>query len=99
MTLQSYEALERFLDDVPRGYCTYIEELELCTQTNHGTAVLPRIRADAVISLLSATPRLVKLVLRVSGSLDKSVVAPFPFLKNLKHLSISNCGDEAKAPL
>jgi hypothetical protein len=98
--LNDYEAIESFLENVPRNYCSYIEELEICTQhKTNSTPVLPRIRADSLIALLSATPRLTKLVLRVSGSLDKSVVSPFPFLHNLKHLSISNCGNEARVPL
>ncbi|KAF8970382.1 hypothetical protein BDZ97DRAFT_1791088 [Flammula alnicola] len=98
--LNDFEALEGFLENVPRSYCSYIEELELCTERadTHTTPVLPRVRADAVVAILSAAHRLSKLILRVSGSLDKSVIAPFPFLNNLKHLSISNCGDEIRAP-
>ncbi|KAF9486210.1 hypothetical protein BDN70DRAFT_870298 [Pholiota conissans] len=99
--LNDFEALEGFLENVPRAYCGYIEELDVCTERHdpHSTPVLPRFRADAVIAILSASLRLSKLTLRLSGSLDKSVIAPFPFLLNLKNLSISNCGDEAVTPL
>ncbi|KDR76484.1 hypothetical protein GALMADRAFT_120652 [Galerina marginata CBS 339.88] len=98
--LNDYEAIEDFLENVPRNYCSHIEELEICTMhRTKSTPVLPRVRADSVIALLSASLRLTKLVLRVAGSLDKSVLSPFPHLHNLKHLSIANCGDEAKAPL
>ncbi|KAJ3514864.1 hypothetical protein NLJ89_g2125 [Agrocybe chaxingu] len=99
--LDSYEALERFLENVPRSYCSHIEELELCTQseTTHFLPVLPRVRADSVITLLLASPAISKLVLKVAGSLDKSVLATFPYLNNLKQLSISNCGDEERTPL
>lgn len=99
--MSDFEALEAFLENVPRAYCGYIEELEVCTERHdpHSTPVLPRFRADAVIAILSASLRLSKLTLRLSGSLDKSVIAPFPYLHNLKNLTISNCGDEVRAPL
>ncbi|KAH9477408.1 hypothetical protein JR316_0009621 [Psilocybe cubensis] len=98
--LDDYEAIESFIENVPRDYRSYIEELEISTQ--HATncmPVLPRVRADTVISLLSSSPRLSKLVMRVSGSLDKSIISPFPYLQNLKSISIANCGDEQRAPL
>ncbi|KAF9003250.1 hypothetical protein BDQ17DRAFT_1355811 [Cyathus striatus] len=103
--LNSYDALQRFLDNVPRGYCSHIQELHLSTQdpdTNPSTRVPPiplRTRTDAVIALLSATPSLASLTLTMAGSLDKSLIAPFPFLNNLKQLDIANCGDEASSPL
>ncbi|KAF8906842.1 hypothetical protein CPB84DRAFT_1726059 [Gymnopilus junonius] len=98
--LDNFEAIENFLEHVPRAYCNHIEDLELCTvQKTTSTPVLPRVVADTLISLLSASPRLSKLVLRVLGSLDKSVLAPFPYLHNLKRLSICNCGDEVRTPL
>ncbi|PPQ82523.1 hypothetical protein CVT25_007132 [Psilocybe cyanescens] len=98
--LNDYEAIESFLENVPRNYCSHIEELDICTQhATNSMPVLPRIRADSVIALLSASPSLSKLILRVSGSLDKSIISPFPYLNNLKHISISNCGDEKRAPL
>ncbi|KAF9527625.1 hypothetical protein CPB83DRAFT_792861 [Crepidotus variabilis] len=99
--LENYEALERFLENVPRSYFAYIEDLFLCTksETVFRLPVLPRVRADSVIALLSATRGLVKLELQVQGSLDHSALSPFPFLNNLKSLSISNCGDECRTPL
>jgi hypothetical protein len=99
--LDNFEALEGFLENVPRAYCSYIEELDVCTERRNinSTPVLPRYRSEAVIALLTASQSLNKLVLRVSGSLDKSVIAPFPFLNNLRNVSISNIGDEARAPL
>ena len=95
--LDSFEALRRFLVDVPRSYCCHIEELEVDTQSSGN--VPPRDRADALIALLSASLRIHKLVLTVGGSLDKSVISPFPSLLNLKQLSISNAGDEKRTPL
>lgn len=99
--LESHESLERFLENVPRHYYSYIEDLFLCTKndTIHSGPILPRVRADSIISLLSATSRLRKLVLQVEGSLHHSVLSPFPFLTNLKSLSVINCGDEVVAPL
>ncbi|KAF8804481.1 hypothetical protein BYT27DRAFT_7169954 [Phlegmacium glaucopus] len=98
--LDSFEVLQRFLEDVPRSYCSYIEELEVNTQNENKTNTLPpRVRADALIALLSASLRIHKLVLTVGGSLDKSVISPFPSLLNLKQLSISNAGDEKRTPL
>ncbi|KAF9447680.1 hypothetical protein P691DRAFT_731009 [Macrolepiota fuliginosa MF-IS2] len=100
--LNDINALQRFLENVPRNYCSNIDTLELATHDKDHAApthISLRERSDAVISLLSACPRLASLVLRVSGSLDSSVVAPFPALSNLKQLSISNVSNEDSAPL
>jgi hypothetical protein len=99
--LGSHESLERFLENVPRHYYSCIEDLFLCTknESTYNCPVLPRIRADLIIALLSATPRLRKLVLQVEGSLHHSVLSPFPFLTNLTSLSVINSGDEVVAPL
>lgn len=100
--LNCFEALQRFLDNVPRAYYSYIKELDLSTVDHHDThhdSTPLRIRTDAVITLLSACYRLTNLSLRMAGSLDKSIIAPFPFLANLTQLSIINCGDEETAPL
>ena len=98
--LDNFEVLRRFLEDVPRSYYCHIEELEVNTQSKNNTGnVPPRDRADALIALLSATFRIHKLILTVGGSLDKSVISPFPSLLNLKQLSISNAGDEKRTPL
>ncbi|KAF8156641.1 hypothetical protein B0H34DRAFT_710046 [Crassisporium funariophilum] len=99
--LHNFEALQSFLENVPRSYCSHIEDLELCTKSDDKFAapIPARVRADAVIALLLASPRIHTLVLRVYGSLDKSVITPFPFLYNLKRLSLSNCGDEKRTPL
>ena len=98
--LDNFEVLRRFLMDVPRSYCSHIEELEVNTQSKNNTVnVPPRDRADALIALLSSSLRIHKLVLTVGGSLDKSVISPFPSLLNLKQLSITNAGDEKRTPL
>ena len=98
--LDSFEVLQRFLEVVPRSYCCHIEELEVNTQSkNNNGSVSSRLRADALIALLSASLRIHRLVLTVWGSLDKSVISPFPSLLNLKELSISNAGDEKRTPL
>lgn len=101
MNLDSIDALEAFLENVPRAYLAYIENLDVCTAPANprATPVLARVRSDTVVSLLTATPRLVALTLRVSGTLDKSIIAPFPFLNNLRKLSMANVGDEVRAPL
>ncbi|KAF9551728.1 hypothetical protein CPC08DRAFT_699033 [Agrocybe pediades] len=97
--LNDYEAVESFFENVPRDYCRYIEELDISTQHRlNTTPVLPRIRAETVISLLTASSSLISLVLRVAGSLDKSVITPFPHLYNLKRLHIVN-QDDARTPL
>ena len=101
VSLPNYQALERFLETVPREYLSYIEELDLSAvdDPNAPMNTPVRTRTEAVISLLAATRRLTKLSLKVEGSLDKSIVAPFPYLTNLRDLKISNCGDENVAPL
>ncbi|TFK39287.1 hypothetical protein BDQ12DRAFT_629820 [Crucibulum laeve] len=98
--LNNYDALQKFLENVPRSYCSHIQELEICTQNEEGEVnILLRTRTDSVIALLSACSRLTKLTLKMAGSLDKSIIAPFPFLNNLKHLTIANCGEENSNPL
>ncbi|KXN84488.1 hypothetical protein AN958_12463 [Leucoagaricus sp. SymC.cos] len=100
--LNTFNALTRFIENVPRRYCASIETLELATHDEDlfvPTHVSLRERSDAVIALLSACPRLTSLNLRVAGSIDSSVVSPFPFLSNLKQLSISNVGSEDCTPL
>jgi len=98
--LDNFEVLRRFVKDVPRNYCSHIEELEVNTQSKNTTGnVPPRDRADALVAMLSASLRIHKLVLIVGGSLDKGVISPFPSLLNLKQLSISNAGDEKRTPL
>ena len=93
--------MEAFLDDVPRAYLAYIENLDVCTAPANprGMPMLARVRSDFIIALLSATRRLSALTLRVSGTLDNSVIAPFPYLQNLRKLSMTNVGDEVRAPL
>jgi hypothetical protein len=95
--LDSFEVLQRFIQVVPRSYCCHIEELEVNTQCKN--TVPSRVRADALIALLSASLSIRKLVLTIWGSLDKTVISPFPSLLNLKQLSISNAGDEKRTPL
>ncbi|KAJ6499671.1 hypothetical protein C8R47DRAFT_295207 [Mycena vitilis] len=92
--LSTHSDLERFLENVPRAYCRHIEVLDLATE---GGGARPH--ADALISLLLASPRLFQLVLRLNGSLDKSVISSFAFLSNLRHLTIRNCADEVTLPL
>ncbi|KAJ7660059.1 hypothetical protein B0H17DRAFT_1163111 [Mycena rosella] len=91
--LNSHSDLERFLENVPRAYCRHIEVLDVGTEGN------ARSHADALISLLLASPRLAQLVLRLQGSLDKSVISCFAFLSNLRHLTINNCAEEVILPL
>lgn len=91
--LNSHSDLERFLENVPRAYCRHIEMLDV------GTEGEARVHADALISLLLASPRLAQLVLRLNGSLDSSVISSFGFLANLRHLTIRNCAEEVILPL
>ncbi|KAJ6631177.1 hypothetical protein B0H10DRAFT_1773786 [Mycena sp. CBHHK59/15] len=91
--LSSHSDLEHFLENVPRAYCRHIERLDLATG---GGA---RTHADAVIALLLASPRLAQLELCLRGSLDKSVVAAFACLFNLRHLTIRNAASEEDLPL
>ncbi|PPQ82805.1 hypothetical protein CVT24_009889 [Panaeolus cyanescens] len=98
--LDSVDTITQFIDNVPRSYCEYIQHLDICTRDSPSSPPsTPRTRSDHLITLLSASPRLHSLTLRVIGTLDKSIVAPFPYLTSLRRLSIANCGDEHKAPL
>jgi hypothetical protein len=60
---------------------------------------LLRARTEAFISILAATPRLTILSLKMKGSLDNAIIAPFPHLKKLRKMSIANVGDERTEPL
>ncbi|KAJ7484694.1 hypothetical protein FB451DRAFT_90132 [Mycena latifolia] len=91
--LNSHSDLERFLENVPRAYCRHIELLDV------GTEGGARAHADALISLLLASPRLSQLVLKLQGSVDKSIISCFSFLTNLRHLTINNCAEEVALPL
>ncbi|KAG5722449.1 hypothetical protein E4T56_gene2953 [Termitomyces sp. T112] len=95
--------LQRFLENVPRTYCHYIQELDLCTRpgSNDEQSVHhhPRAASDAVFSILIASSRLKRLALRMAGSLDKNVITPFTYLQELKILTITNCSEEAHSPL
>lgn len=86
---------------MPRSYLSHIEELDLTTQddVNAPTATLLRARTEAFISLFAATPRLTTLSLKMKGSLDKAIIAPFPHLKKLRKMTIANVGDECREPL
>ncbi|KAF8067668.1 hypothetical protein FPV67DRAFT_1492839 [Lyophyllum atratum] len=99
--LNSLEQLQRFLDNVPRSYCHHIQELQLCTQSDerNNQEHHPRTTIDAIISLLIASPRLIKLVLRLAGLSDKSLITPFAYLTELKHLTITNSSEEEHSPL
>ncbi|TFK20388.1 hypothetical protein FA15DRAFT_696963 [Coprinopsis marcescibilis] len=98
--LATFQALQRFLDTVPPSYLSHIQDVSVTTEDEPTAPVISlRARTDAFISLLAATPRLSKLTFRMSGSLDKSIIAPFPYLRNLHKMSIVNCGDERESPL
>ncbi|KAF9458947.1 hypothetical protein BDZ94DRAFT_1225554 [Collybia nuda] len=100
--ISSQGNLQRFLDNVPRSYCRHIQELDLCTDIMPGEAVSYqnlRERTEPVIALLLAAPRLVRLALRMAGSLDKSLITPFAYFSELRQLTITNCSPEEHAPL
>lgn len=98
--LSTFQALERFLQTVPSSYLSHIEDLSVTTEDENGamSVTLPA-RTEAFISLLVSTPRLATLSLRLNGSLDPSVIAPFPYLRNLRKMSIINSADERVSPL
>ncbi|KAG5653738.1 hypothetical protein H0H81_010995 [Sphagnurus paluster] len=100
----SMERLDGFLNNVPRTYFPAIQELDLCTRDNDSNgqevnSYHPQTKADAIISLLLAAPRLTKLALRTTGSLDRRIIAPFAYLTELRHLTIANCSEEERCPL
>ena len=99
--LPTFQALERFLDSVPRSYLSHIEHLELTMQDQEDAlaTVILRARTETFISILAATPRLSTLSLKMKGSLDNSIIAPFPYLKKLRRMTIANLGDERTEPL
>jgi hypothetical protein len=61
--------------------------------------VLPWIRADAVISLLCATPCLVKLTTFSGHRTRTGIFEPFPLLENLEHLSISDLWGQSESTI
>ncbi len=93
--------MEAFLDAVPRAYLAYIENLDVCTAphepTRHANARPGAVRLHHRLAVCYPAP-LCADTLRVSGTLDNSVIAPFPYLQNLRKLSMANVGDEVRAP-
>ncbi|KAG6907741.1 hypothetical protein DXG01_007541 [Tephrocybe rancida] len=85
-------------------YCHHIQELDVCTRMDETDAqqvalLHPRAASDAILSLLIASPRLMKLALRMAGSFDKSIITPFAYFQELRFLTITNCGEEEHSPL
>jgi len=101
VNLNAYASLACFLDNVPRSYLHHIQELDLCTRRdNISTSQLTtRAQTETVVSLLLACPCLTKLALRMSGSLDMSVISSFACLPKLKQLMVVNCAPEEQLPL
>lgn len=97
--LSSFEALQRFLDAVPRIYYQHIIELDLSTQATGCLPAGSHPRTDAVVSLLSGCSRLQNLSLKLDGSLANHVIPTFSQLPHLKQLSINNCAAEEETPL
>ncbi|KAJ3774658.1 hypothetical protein FB446DRAFT_843846 [Lentinula raphanica] len=98
VNLANLQALQSFMDNVPRSYCRYIHSLELCTETTQRT-MHTRSVTDIVISFLAASPCIEKLVLNTSGSLHHSIISCFGHLTRLESLSIHNSGPEEVKPL
>ncbi|KAI0065280.1 hypothetical protein BV25DRAFT_1822433 [Artomyces pyxidatus] len=103
VTAPSFGALQAFFNHVPPAYGTHIRALDISTKypTNPADSTLEpgTPRTDALVRLLRTTPRLERLVLRLSGGLAPHIVAAFPALTRLTHLEILNAEDEDVAPL
>lgn len=99
--LNNYISLERFLDNVPRSYFRHIQDLDLSTKGDKIATpqLTTQAQTDRLVSLLTACPGLTKLALRMTGSLDKSIIPPFAKLPELKQLTVSNCAPEEQLPL
>ncbi|PFH45148.1 hypothetical protein AMATHDRAFT_71954 [Amanita thiersii Skay4041] len=112
--LKNFDAVERFLDTVPRCYWRHIQCLDLSTLVQDvedsyyfdpyyspPESQNPGLAAqtEALISLLICCSRLQKLALRMPGSMDKAIITAFPLLSNLKELAISNCCNEEERPV
>ncbi|KAJ3813575.1 hypothetical protein EV368DRAFT_85197 [Lentinula lateritia] len=96
--LNNLQALQSFVDNVPRSYCRYVHCLDLCTESNARSSD-PRSITEVVISILAASPCLEELVLRTGGSLHHSIISCFGHLSKLERLSIHNSGPEDRKPL
>ncbi|KAL0958422.1 hypothetical protein HGRIS_000564 [Hohenbuehelia grisea] len=103
VTLKNWSAVNSFLESVPASYLRYIQLLDFCTANEDPmdsfSNPFSRTRSDAVATFLTSCPRLSRLAMRLSGCLDKSVLPAFSALRDLRDLTISNCGDEAQCPL
>ncbi|KAJ7599277.1 hypothetical protein C8J56DRAFT_916300 [Mycena floridula] len=93
--LNDFYALERFLEQVPRSYCRYIQRLDIIVATEHDV----RARTEAVIAVLVASVCLQQLSIQMAGSLDKSIIPCFRYLHNLEHLTLKNSAQEEQYPM
>ncbi|KZV76691.1 hypothetical protein PENSPDRAFT_646138 [Peniophora sp. CONT] len=113
VTIRSFDGLQAFLSTVPVSYGRFIHELDVCTTgsilpcqntteplaSSSGSGAAGSPRTDALIDLLSRTPRLQRLTLRLSEGLHPKIAPSFETLDDLISLKIENCDDEEKAPL
>jgi hypothetical protein len=96
--INNAQALQSFLDNVPRNYCRYIHHLDICTEQNPRT-LDTRSTTDAIIAILAASPCLEELILHTTGSLHHSIISCFGHLSKLERLSINHAGPEELRPL
>ena len=111
VAIPSFRELQAFLSIVPHSYGRFIQELDVCTQgsiqpSSNNTDVVASTsgsmsspRTDGLMGLLSRTPRLQRLTLRLHEGLHPKIAPSFRELDELISLKIENCDNEEKAPL
>ncbi|KAI0778515.1 hypothetical protein BD413DRAFT_609116 [Trametes elegans] len=98
--LASAEALQQYVDSVPKSYHRHTRQLTICTKrTNNSAGSTPPRATDALAELLPHCTQLEQLTLSLAASLAKAVIPCFEHLHSLASLCIDHCGDEARSPL
>lgn len=99
--LDTQFALEQFLLNVPSERMHHIHTLDVSPMHDDDAFTIPLAApyTDSLGKLLLQCPRLETLTLRAAGCLSKDIIPCFSDLVELRHLTLNNVRNDARAPL
>ncbi|TRM55803.1 hypothetical protein BD626DRAFT_522519 [Schizophyllum amplum] len=99
--LDTQFALEQFLLNVPGERMHHIHTLDVSPMHDDDAFTIPLAApyTDSLGKLLLQCPRLETLTLRAAGCLSKDIIPCFSDLVELRHLTLNNVRNDARAPL
>ncbi|KAG7446761.1 uncharacterized protein BT62DRAFT_931336 [Guyanagaster necrorhizus] len=97
VTLNTHDALEQFLENVPKDYCRYIQSIQVDLKRQDFNRSGRKERTNSLISLLQACLRLVALDVRNAGYLHPDILSCV--LPSLRSLVLSHWDPEEMMPL